>query len=145
MIKQVNQINKSNSILTPFNIPNDYISHHSSNATHYSRKSNIVNVVKDINHDSLGKRLKPLPQSYIYQHLENRHEEDKDIMKSPRIPHKHRNIESASKPFRENSFDAQSKVTGEGKIYRIILYLINSKYNILTISIRFSKHNKINI
>ena len=86
---------------------------------HYSRKSNIV---KDINHDFLGKRLKPLPQSYNYQHLENRHEEDKDIMKSPSIPHEHRNIESASKPFRENSVDAQSKVTGEGKIYRIIIF-----------------------
>ena len=83
--------------------------------------------VKDLNHDSLGKSLKPLPQSGNSRHLENRHKEDKDIMKSPRIPHEHRNIESASKPLRENSFDAQSKVTGEGKIYRIILYLINSK------------------
>ena len=91
----------------------------------YSRK--IYNV-KDVNHDFLGKRLKPQPNSDSNQHLENRHEEEKNIMKSPHIPYEHRNIESHFKPFRENSFDAKSKVNGEGKSYRIILNIRNSKY-----------------
>ena len=86
-----------------------------------------INNVKDLNHDFLGERLKPQLKSDKHQHLENRHEEEKNIMKSPHIPNEHRNIESRFKPFSENSLDAKSKVNGEGKSCRIILNIRNSK------------------
>ena len=86
--------------------------------------------VKDLNHDSLGKSLKPLPQSGNNRHLENRHKEDKDIMKSPHIPNDHRNIKSPFNPFRRNSFDTQIKENFEGISYRNLMNISCSKYTL---------------
>ena len=105
-------------------ISNDYNIHHSSSATSYSRKNKNV---KDLNHDSLGKSLKPLPQSGNNRHLENRHKEDEDILKSPHIPNDHRNIESPFNPFRKNSFDTQIKANLEGISYRNLMNISCSK------------------
>ena len=108
MIKQVNHIliHIFNFLLLKISVPNH-------------------NVI-DINHDSLGETLKPQPKLNNNQHLENRHEEEKKIMKSPRVPNEYKNIESPFKPFRQNSFDTQSKMNGEGKNYRIMLNIRNS-------------------
>ena len=70
----------------------------------------------------------PQPNSDNNLYLENLHEEENNIMKSPHILNEHRHIESHFKFFRENSFDAKSKMNGAGKSYRIILNISNSKY-----------------
>ena len=72
--------------------------------------------------------MKPQPKPDNNQHLDNRHEEEKNIMKFSHIPNEHRNIESPFKPDKENIFEANSKVNGEGKSNRIILNIRNSKY-----------------
>ena len=50
-------------------------------------------------------------------------------MKSPRVPNDYKNIDSPFKPFRQNSFDTQSKMNGEGKNYRTMLNIRNSISN----------------